>query len=130
MKLKTGSSYDFTTYSPGILGKFTDYTVVASDTSHAVASQFDDVYATHANIVGQLPAGTPMEASSLTYVLVRKGNGPILPIALEWIIPESIRLRGSSKIVVTIRNTGEGGSDRIRRLLASDGFDIESIDLL
>lgn len=87
-----------------------------------VANQYEEIYAAHNNMV---PAVAKLEASSLTYILVKCADGVIRPFATDWIIEKTFqRTDNVADASIVIHNVSDSELVNIITYIRSLGFDV------
>lgn len=125
--LTRGDIVTFTVYPATILGtKYTSVKVL-SILDYETAKSFVDIDALHRNVYPTLPGGTvPNDPSQYDYVKVRFGNGSSDIIGLPWINAATIVVSSSQTLQLTFANISPIDQNRLKQVIAANGFVIES----
>jgi hypothetical protein len=119
--LKIGSVYNFTMYSPAIVGASYNSATVLGILDFDSARLIQDVAPLHAAAYPGLPSGTPIQAKDLIYIKIKTSSGEIRVIAQDWVSTTPI-LVTSQTVLVTINNLDLTKLPILRAMLASNGF--------
>jgi hypothetical protein len=115
------TTYNFKTYSPAILGATISMARVVSIVGYKDAMREMDVNSIHAQVLSELPAGTPKDASKLIYLKLETNTSATTFLAMDWI---SQQPEVADKITRDVRFTNILPSDvaKIKALLRSGGY--------
>jgi hypothetical protein len=116
-----GSTYDFTLYGSAIIGSGFSAAKVVGILDYSSAMQLADIAATHAQILPELPAGTPSDPSVLIYVKIITSTGAVRVVALNWISSQPTIVT-STTFVVTIYDSALSKLPEVQAMLRANGF--------
>jgi len=123
-------TYNFTTYSPNILGGAIFKNMkVTGIIDLETALSYSDVVSIHNNIYNDLPPGTTSNESLLTFIKFRDSDGKELVLAQEWIDGSTVMETQSTIITITINDAGTGDVPDIKdalRLLGFSNFSVKT----
>lgn len=119
--LQIGSSYNFTLYSPSILGNDYKNAKVLGLLDYDSAIIIQDIAPIHAAIYNQLPTGTPSNPKDLIYIKLQVSSGEKRVIAMDWISSTPV-LNNTADITVKIIGEDLSSIPLIRQLLITNGF--------
>lgn len=119
--LQIGSFYNFTLYSPSIVGDDYKNAKVLGILDYDSAIVIQDIAPVHAAIYNSLPVGTPNNPKSLIYIKLQVSSGEKRVIAMDWIsgTPE---LNTTKDITVKIIGKDLSSIPVLRQLLITNGF--------
>lgn len=107
---------------------FTNVTVVAADAAYAIASVFEDVAAIHANIISDLPEGTPRSHNEYNYIIVDLIDGTRKAVGIPWILGDVEVIQGLT-VTVTLSNSSMETPEIVKRALNAYGLSDFKIDV-
>lgn len=81
------------------------------------------------NIYPSLPAGTNKNYQNYQYLKIRHANGETGCVAIEWIDKSTFVVHEGVDIEFKIENANASDADRIREILAYNGFTAVSFQL-
>ncbi len=114
--------YNFEVYpSPSLGTGFQNVTVLAI-LDYETALQSADIPAMHVNVYPHLPAGTPDDPSQYDYIRIRTQNGATTILGIPWINLDTLELRQSMSMTVTIEDVGSVDLERVRLALVQNGY--------
>lgn len=123
-----GSTVDFNTRAPGLLGANRKNVTISAILDLDTAMLLADVRAKHMqvkDIIEDLPAS----AGAYSYVkLTSASNGQVEILGIPWINEESISVVFEHDIVVTISNITNNSENIIRQALLQNGISSFTID--
>lgn len=126
---QTRMAYSFDVY-PTILGTGFKNVTVQAILDYQTALGFADLEAIHQNVFKYLPSGTPNRPQDFDYLLIRTDTGSNTILGIPWIVEESIVLKQSLKINVTIEDVGSADIEKVRACLSQNGYDKIKIELI
>lgn len=86
-----------------------------------IARMYEDVDATHANIISDLPVGTPSSCDEYNFLIVKLIDGKIKAVGVPW-IKDPIRIVQKGTIVVKVNNVDVNDTEVISRALNAFGY--------
>ena len=81
------------------------------------------------NIYPSLPAGTTKNYQNYQYLKLRHSNGETSCIAIEWIDKSTFTVHEGVNIEFRVEDANAADVDRIREILAFNGFEAVSFNL-
>lgn len=119
----------FNTHATAILGTNFKRVRVLGILDHESAMQYINVPIMAVNIYPSLPAGVSKNYQSYQYLKLRHQNGENSCVAIEWIDKSTFTIHEGVDIEFKIENANAADADRIREILAFNGFDAVSFTL-
>lgn len=96
--------------------------VLEAVVTYKQARKIEDVDATHANIIGSLPEGTPKSAREYNYLHITMPNGEERAVGIPW-IKDPINVISTQIVDVRIRGKALDDADIVAKALRAYGFD-------
>jgi hypothetical protein len=126
MLLQIGSKYTFDVFPATIIGNGFKNVEVVAIMNATTASQYADLLSKHEAVRPYLPAGTPTDPLSYTYVRIINSVGAYEVLAYEWINAATIAEILNARLSIVISNTSPNDITRLRDILINSGYtDIE-----
>lgn len=119
----------FNTHATAILGTNFKRVRVLGILDHESAMNYINVPIMAVNIYPSLPAGTTKNYQNYQYLKLRHPNGDTSCIAIEWIDKSTYVVHEGVDIEFRVENANVADVDRIREILAFNGFDAVSFTL-
>ena len=89
---------------------------------YEAANQYINVPVLSANVHAVLPAGTIKDYTKYLFLKVILPDGTTTAVAVQWIDMTTYRIFDSISINFTIDNASGADVERVRKILASNGF--------
>lgn len=124
-KMVKGSMYDFSVYTPTLLGSDYRRVEIMADLDYDTAVMlYGDIVAKHREIMSTntLPEGTPSDPKQLSYYRLKKNNGDVVVMASVWINENSVVLVQEGPVYVRIPRGTTQDVVRIREMLKQAGI--------
>lgn len=129
--IQLNASYNLELHASQILGSGYKNAKVLAILDLETASIFGgNLRARHLEVYPQLPAGTPSDANSLTYLKLRLPSGTTTAIALEWIVDGSLEQVATTSLRFTVDGVAPEKREIIMRALAANGFTAVNVEVL
>lgn len=118
--LTPGQTVSFELHTRVLANEFQNVTYLG-EVNYEIASTFDDLDATHANIYSTLPEGIPDDPRMYNYILVKLASGSRKPIGIPW-IKDPVKIITSSVITIVVKDASANDTAVIKRALNAYGF--------
>lgn len=125
--LSIGSVYDFHFYATGLLGVGLSKAKVAALLDFSSAIMITDVSAIHAQVLPQLPNGTPADPAKLVYVKLVSNTGAVSVVAMDWITMQPVSVDATS-VNLTVNINSLSDISLLTACLNAGGFTSFSIN--
>lgn len=119
----------FNTHATAILGTNFKRVRVLGILDHESAMNYINVPIMAVNIYPSLPAGTTKNYQNYQYLKLRHSNGETSCIAIEWIDKSTFTIHEGVNIEFRVEDANVADVDRIREILAFNGFEAVSFNL-
>lgn len=119
MDLKIGSVYSFNTRAPSVLGSRVEQVKLKAVLSAEVARQFDAIDQKYAQVLPQLPSGTPTSPNDTQFYLFEAANGSSVAFSEVWIQESTIEEIELVTITVTVPRATLSDVSRVRVAMSS-----------
>lgn len=119
----------FNTHATAILGTNFKRVRVLGILDHESAMNYINVPIMAVNIYPSLPAGTTKNYQNYQYLKLRHSNGETSCIAIEWIDKSTFTVHEGVNIEFRVEDANVADVDRIREILAFNGFEAVSFNL-
>lgn len=117
-----GKTVAFDVYPTATLGTTFDRVKLVAILDYEAANQYINVPVLAANVYATLPAGTLKDFTKYLFLKVILPDGKTTAVAVQWIDMTTYRIFDSINIDFTIENASGADVERIRKILASNGF--------
>jgi len=117
-----GTSYNFLTLAPAILGTQFNNATLLSIMNHDTAMKFANIDQQAQIVYPALPAGTPNNPQSYVYLLFQTSAGTNVVLANVWINESSITVATTATITVTVTKVTTADVTVIRNILLNAGY--------
>lgn len=117
-----GKSLTFTTRAPAILGSKYTALVLVGILDHESAMSMINVPVLAATVYPSLPEGTSKDYTRYQYLKFKKEDGGNLCVALEWIDLSTVVIHEGVSLSFKIENASRGDAEKIRKILAFNGY--------
>lgn len=127
--LEIGKSYDFRFLAPGILGGGYKNARLLAVLDYGSAERAQDIGAIHAQVLSELPEGTPSNPESLLYLKLKTSAGAEVVIAVDW-LSAAPTVVGGTTYVITITGSSPNKLSLISATLRAAGersFTVEEV---
>lgn len=125
-----GATINFSVYPSAALGANFKNLKVLGIVDHETTRFFKlDPAAMHAMVYSTLPAGTPNDYRSYSYLKLRHPNGDVQCIGVPWIIAATVSVVTTQTVEAKIFNVAVGDVEKIRQLLVAGGYDNIEVNL-
>ena len=119
----------FNTHATAILGTNFKRVRVLGILDHESAMNYINVPIMAVNIYPSLPAGTTKNYQNYQYLKLRHQNGDTSCLAIEWIDKSTYVVHEGVDIEFRVEDANVADVDRIREILAFNGFEAVSFTL-
>lgn len=119
----------FNTHATAILGTNFKRVRVLGILDHESAMNYINVPIMAVNIYPSLPEGTTKNYQNYQYLKLRHSNGETSCIAIEWIDKSTFTIHEGVNIEFRVEDANVADVDRIREILAFNGFEAVSFNL-
>lgn len=124
-QLNKGTTYNFTTISPGVLGSTFKQAKLEGILDYNIAKIVDpNIDQKQAQVRTSLPNGTSTNHRNYTYYSFYTQVGDIVVLAAEWILKDSITEDTIDFIDIRIGGVNSSRLPEIRAILGGAGFNI------
>jgi len=117
-----GTTYNFNTLAPAILGSNVKNATVLGIIDYTTASNYITPETRHVDVYPYLPTGTVNDPKKYTYILFKSESNVKFVLGLPWIDLATVVQVVSLTINVTVNNASTGDANRIRDSLILLGF--------
>ena len=117
-----GTSYNFNTLAPAILGATFQNAKLLSIMDFNTATKFTNVSQQAQIVYPVLPAGTPVNPSSYVYLLFQTSTGATVVLANVWINESTVVVSTTATITVVLTNVTTADVSVIRNMLLNAGY--------
>lgn len=112
----------FDTHAPALLGTNFKRVRVLGILDHETAMNYINVPIMAVNVYPSLPAGTPKDYQTYQYLKVRFPSGDTGCLAIEWIDTSTYVVHDGVNIEFKLLDANASDADRVREILAHNGF--------
>lgn len=117
-----GKTVAFDVYPTSTLGTVFSRVKLVAILDYEAANQYINVPVISANVHATLPAGTIKDYTKYLFLKVVLPDGTVTAVAVQWINMSTYRIYDSVSINFTIDNASGADVERVRKILASNGY--------
>lgn len=120
-----GAVVNLETYAPEILGTGYRRVKIMSILDYQDALRYAKISTLHPAVLPQLPAGTPVDYTELSYLKLKLNNGDVTALAIPWIPDDGIKeVDAYRRVRIVLDQVSVEEEDALRRLLTSNDYAI------
>lgn len=117
-----GKTVAFDVYPTATIGTLFNRVKLVAILDYEAANQYINVPVLSANVHATLPAGTPKDYTKYLFLKVVLPDSTVTAVAVQWIDMTTYRIYDSVSINFTIDNVSGADVERVRKILASNGY--------
>jgi hypothetical protein len=117
-----GKTVSFNTHATSVLGTNFNRVKVLGILDHESAMQYINVPIISVNVYPSLPVGTSKDFQNYQFLKIKHTNGDNGCVAIEWIDNSTYVTHEGVNIEFRVEDANASDADRIREILAFNGF--------
>lgn len=124
-----GKTVSFNTHATSVLGTNFNRVKVLGILDHESAMLYLNVPIVAVNVYPSLPSGTSKDYQNYQFLKIKHANGDNGCIAIEWINTSTFVVHEGVNIEFRVEDANASDADRIREILAFNGFEAVNFNL-
>lgn len=125
--IRPGQRFSFDVYPSMMLGNNFKNVKMIGIFDATMARSFADIDSLHANVYPTLPPGSPDNPNDYSYMRVQHIGGEYTLLGIPYIKPDSVKISGSQRIILTFENKNEEDLQNINLALSAVGHPASNV---